>query len=116
MTIADREQLQTVKIKLEQQQNQYEKVIAKSEEWEKEAALHKKALGTISNELRIPEIISNSHLLEAFQLIEKFKTIAREKNQLQDRVNQIRQDLTKVVKGIEFYSNQFLQEREHRVT
>lgn len=74
-----REQLQLLKIKREQQQTQYDKVVRKYEDWEKEAADNQEHLLKLSDELNIPEYIANTFLLEAFQLIEQYKLVGREK-------------------------------------
>ncbi|MDQ0198105.1 AAA family ATPase [Neobacillus ginsengisoli] len=103
-----REQLQMLKIKVEQQHNQYDKVISKFEEWEAQAAENKEKLLTISRELNIPEYIAKSFLLEAFQLIEQSKTVSREKRQVLDRLNQITLEQSKIVNGLEVFANQFL--------
>lgn len=55
-----KEQQQLLKIKLEQQQTQYEKVIGKFEELEIEAAENQDMLVKLSNELHIPEYIAQS--------------------------------------------------------
>lgn len=77
-----REQLQVLRVKLEQQQHQYEKVIKRFEEWELEDSEYKQGIKEISKELKIPEYMADAYLVEAFQLIEQFKTEIREKQQL----------------------------------
>ncbi|HEY2420377.1 MAG TPA: AAA family ATPase [Neobacillus sp.] len=106
-----REQLQLLKFKLEQQQSQYEKVILKFEEWELASVQHKQKLGEISSELRIPEYMANSYLLDAFQLIEQYKIIGREKQQLVARLDQIHLEQIKTVEELHFYTNQYLSEQ-----
>jgi uncharacterized protein YhaN len=106
-----REQLQILKLKLEQQQDQYEKVIAKFEGWELESVRYKESLGAISSELKIPEYIAKSYLLDAFHLIEQYKLIGREKRQLHERLEQIHIEQTKMVEGLSFYTNLYLSEK-----
>lgn len=103
-----REQLQMVKVKLEQQNTQYEKVISKFEEWELESAQYKKELTAISKELNIPEYMATAHLREAFQLIEQFKIVGREKRQCLERIEPIALKQSKIVEGLEFYANRYL--------
>ncbi|MGZ4161476.1 MAG: ATP-binding protein, partial [Neobacillus sp.] len=103
-----REHLQLLKVKVEQQHNQYDKVISKFEEWEAQSAENKEKLLTISRELNIPEYIAKSFLLEAFQLIEQCKTVSREKKQMFARLDQITYEQSKIVNGLEFFANQFL--------
>ncbi|MFL6556239.1 MAG: ATP-binding protein, partial [Bacillus sp. (in: firmicutes)] len=105
-----REELQMVNIKLKQQQSQYEKVIAKFEEWELETAQNKDKLLEISRELKIPEYIATAFLLEAFEFIEHYKSICREKKQLHSRLEQINQQQEKIVKGIKHFEHLYLNE------
>lgn len=106
-----KEQLQMLKIKLEQQQGHYEKVLSKFEEWEMESIRYKEKLRAISSELKIPEYIANSYLLDAFQLIEQYKSIEREKRQLLERLEQIHLQQTKTVEGLHVYTNRYLSEK-----
>jgi uncharacterized protein YhaN len=106
-----REELQMLKIKLKQQQSQYEKVISKFEEWEIESAENNEKLLSISNELKIPEYIATTFLYEAFELIEQFKSICREKKQLLLRLEQINLQQVKLVEGLKSYENRYLHEK-----
>lgn len=106
-----REELQMLKMKLKQQQSQYEKAISKFEEWELESAQNKEKLLSISSELKIPEYIAASFLDEAFELIEQYKSICREKKQLQIRLELINQQQIQIVEGFKSYENHFLQEK-----
>jgi len=106
-----RAELHTVKMKLKHQHSQYEKIIAKFEQWELETAQTNEKLASISHELRIPEYIAESFLLEAFKLIEQFKLISREKKQYQLRLQQIEQQQEKIVEGLNYFSNLYLNEK-----
>ncbi len=106
-----REELQIIRIKLKQQQAQYEKVIAKFEQWELETAQNKEKLLGISHELKIPEYIAETFLLEAFELIEQYKVICREKKQLDVRLEQINQQQDEMVKSLNDYENLYLTEK-----
>ncbi|MEH7355709.1 AAA family ATPase [Neobacillus drentensis] len=106
-----RQELQMLKTKLKQQHAQYEKILAKIEDWEVESAKNKEKLLSISSELKIPEYIAASFLQEAFELIEQYKSICRDKSQLHIRLEQIQQEQAKIVEGLKFYENRFLQEK-----
>ncbi|WP_045519879.1 ATP-binding protein [Neobacillus niacini] len=103
-----KEQQQLLKIKLEQQQTQYEKVIRKFEEWEIEAAENKEMIVKLSSELHIPEYIAHSFFLEAFQLIEQYKLVGREKKNLLARLEKISLEQENITKRLTSYSNQYL--------
>ncbi|WHZ04451.1 AAA family ATPase [Neobacillus sp. YX16] len=105
-----KEQYQLLKIKLEQQQTQYEKVIRKFEEWETEAAENKEIIMKLSSELHIPEYIAQTFFLEAFQLIEQYKQVGREKKHLLARLENINQEQANITKRLTFYSRQYLAE------
>ncbi len=106
-----RQELQMLKMKLKQQQTQYERVISKFEEWEIEASQNQEKLLSLSKDLKIPEYIATSFLNEAFVLIEQCKSIYREKNQHHIRLEQIKQQQVNIVEGLKSYENQFLQEK-----
>ncbi|MEH7012751.1 AAA family ATPase [Neobacillus niacini] len=103
-----KEQQQLFKIKLEQQQTQYEKVIRKFEEWEIEAAENKEMIVKLSSELHIPEYIAHSFFLEAFQLIEQYKLVGREKKNLLARLEKISLEQENITKRLTSYSKQYL--------
>ncbi|MFF2446268.1 AAA family ATPase [Neobacillus sp. NPDC058068] len=105
------EELQMLKIKLKQQQSQYERIMAKFAEWEMESAQNKEKLLSISSELQIPEYIATTFLLEAFELIEQYKSICREKKQLYTRLEQINQQQSKLADGLKSYETRFLPEK-----
>lgn len=106
-----REELQILIIKLKQQQAQYEKVIVKFEQWELDKAQNKEKLLAMSRELKIPDYIAETFLLEAFELIEQYKVICREKKQLHLRLEQINQQQDDIVKGLNHYENLYLTEK-----
>ncbi|MFP5110842.1 AAA family ATPase [Bacillaceae bacterium C204] len=105
------EELQIVKIKLKHQHSQYEKIIAKFEQWELEKAQTNEKLVSISRELKIPEYIAESFLLEAFKLIEQYKLISREKKHCHSRLQQIDQQQEKINKGLQHFVNLYLHEK-----
>ncbi|WHY02014.1 AAA family ATPase [Neobacillus sp. DY30] len=105
-----REQHQLLKIKLDQQQSHYEKVIRKFEEWETEAAGNKKIILKLSSELHIPEYIADSFFLEAFQLIEQYKLLIRDKKNLQARMEHINLEQANISEGLTSYAKQYLAE------
>ncbi|MDQ0973087.1 uncharacterized protein YhaN [Neobacillus niacini] len=103
-----KEQQQLLKIKLEQQQTQYEKVIRKFEELEIESAENQDILVKLSNELHIPEYIAQSFFLEAFQLIEQYKLICREKRNLLARVEFINLEKAAINERLTSYAKLYL--------
>ncbi|WP_066068333.1 AAA family ATPase [Neobacillus soli] len=106
-----RERLQLLKIKLKQQQSQFEKIMGKMEEWKSDSARNKEKILSISSELKIPEYIAKAFLLEAFGLIEQYKSICREKKQIQTRLEQINQQQARIVDGINQLESRYLQEK-----
>jgi uncharacterized protein YhaN len=103
-----KEQQQLLKIKLEQQQTQYEKVIRKFEEWEIEAADNQEMLVKLSSELHIPEYIAQSFFLEAFQLIEQYKLLCREKKNLLARLEIINLEQAAITERLTSYAKHYL--------
>ncbi|MCL6572063.1 MAG: AAA family ATPase, partial [Bacillus sp. (in: Bacteria)] len=105
------EELQLLKIKLNQQKFQYEKVIEKLAGWELEATQNKEKIVSLSSDLKIPVYIASSFLLEAFQQIEQFKASYREKRQLLRLQEEINQQQTEIFEGVNLYANRFLEEK-----
>ncbi|WP_160724614.1 AAA family ATPase [Bacillus sp. USDA818B3_A] len=108
-----REEWQLLKLKLKQQQSQFEKVISKFEDWEFAVSQNKENILSISNELNIPEYIGTSFLFEAFEYIEQYKSILREKKQLVQRIEQITYQQSVVEEGLRSFENLFLEEQGH---
>ena len=109
------QELQLLKLKLKQQQSQFEKIISKFEEWELNSAENKERLLSISKELNIPEYIANSFLAEAFAYIEQYKSISREKNQFVQRIKEIDQQMFIVEEGFRSFETRFLQIKGHEL-
>ncbi|MEH7417755.1 AAA family ATPase [Neobacillus drentensis] len=105
------QELQFLKLKLKQQQSQYEKIVSKFEDWELAAEQNKEKLLSISKELNIPEYIANSFLAEAFEFIEQYKSISREKSQFVLRIKEINQQHSLVEEGLRTFEARFLQEK-----
>lgn len=103
-----REQLQFLKMKLEQQQSQYEKVIRKFEEWESETAVNKEIVMKLCRELHIPEYIANSFFLEAFQLIEQYKLVGREKKNVCARLEKIKLEQAIIIERLTTYLKKYI--------
>jgi uncharacterized protein YhaN len=108
-----KEQLNLLKMKLEQQYIQYDKIISKFEEWEIKAAENKEKVSKLSSELKIPEYIANSFFLEAFQLLEQYKIVCREKRQLLDRVENIKLEQAKITDRLNVYVSQYLSDQSY---
>ncbi len=104
------EQLKLLAFKLKQQQAQFDKVITKFEDWEYESAENKKKLAALSKGLKIPENMAAVFLSEAFQFIEQYKSIVREKRHLLHRLEDINDRLVKIENGIKAFENRYLPE------
>lgn len=106
-----REQLKFLQIKLDQQQNQYDKVIKGFEAWELDLNAYKKECREMCRQLKIPESTSPSYLLESFQLIEQYKTVFREKQQLLEGLHASQNNKIGIYNQLILLRNQFLEEK-----
>ncbi|HJV32390.1 MAG TPA: hypothetical protein VJ558_09330, partial [Bacillales bacterium] len=95
-----------------QQLLQYEKIISRFEQWEKNIVKYKEKIKDISSQLKIPETIADAYLLEVFQLIEQFKLLKREKRQLHDTLEKLEKDQLEIANTIQLFANQYLTEQE----
>jgi uncharacterized protein YhaN len=107
-----REELKIQNLKLEQQNQQYEKVITKYEQWEWDATKQKEEIKKIGSQLKIPETIASSYLSEAFQYIDQYKVLSREKIQLQNNFENLKKEQNEIVQHIRNLADQFLPEKE----
>ncbi|WP_102271924.1 ATP-binding protein [Cytobacillus massiliigabonensis] len=70
---------------LKQSNDQYEKIILAYEEWGAEAAQVESELIEMGNQLNLPQNVVSTYLMDAFLLIEKLKSISRERKHLKER-------------------------------
>jgi uncharacterized protein YhaN len=106
-----REQLQVMQVKYEQQMHQYDKVIKRFEEWELDTSQYKKQITEISRLLSISEEVADSYLVEAFQLIEQYKSIEREQEQVLQSLHAAKSEQEEMLTRINDLGDQFLKEK-----
>lgn len=107
-----KEEFQIQNSKLQQQHQQYELVLSKYEQWEREKAKYKGKLQEISSQLKIPESIADLYLVEAFQLIDQFKMIARDKLQLLESLGSLKQEQEEIKDQIRLLAIRYLPEQD----
>jgi uncharacterized protein YhaN len=106
-----REQLQVMQVKYDQQMHQYDKVIKMFEEWELDTSQYKKQITEISRLLSISEEVAESYLVEAFQMIEQYKSIERERQQVLQSSHAAKSEQEEMLTRINQLGEQFLQEK-----
>jgi uncharacterized protein YhaN len=104
-----REQLQVMQVKYDQQMHQYDKVIKRFEEWELDTSQYKKQITEISRQLSISEEVAESYLVEAFQMIEQYKSIERERQQVLQSSHAAKSEQEEMLTRINQLGEQFLQ-------
>ncbi|UII56875.1 AAA family ATPase [Cytobacillus spongiae] len=103
-----REQLYVLEMKWEQQNTQYENVIEGYEKWEKEAIEHEEKIIQLGHQLSIPKNIALTNLHDAFQLIDKYKTVLRTKKNHEERLETIQTEASKIVSQLEELQQMFM--------
>jgi uncharacterized protein YhaN len=73
-----RERQLQLTVRLQQQNEQYDKVIAAFETWEEESAQTDSLLAELGRQLFLPASLAQSHIHDAFLLLEKLKSVRRE--------------------------------------
>lgn len=101
------EQLSVLKIKWEQQNVQYERVILAYESWEKTAMEHEKLLIRLGKELLLPNEIALTNIHTAFLLIERLKECLREYHNLLSQIEKKKETIENIEEGLRSLS-QFL--------
>ena len=84
----NRDQYEKGLVRKEQQEEIFEGLIQAFEKWEREKQLCESRLIALGNEWSIPQEISQSMLLEAFERLESMKEIILEKNRMQASINE----------------------------
>ena len=97
-----------VKIKWEQKNEQYEKILMTYEKWEQESHFHHKYLIDLGKGLGIPKDIALTFIQEAFLLIEKLKTAYLEKKKITERQRLLQSELVQIESRIQNLASQFL--------
>ena len=113
----NKEQYNRCKIKLEQQNDQYEKVLRGFEKWEYEHHENTKRLLKLANELHISKEFANSFIYDAFLLIEEWKKKKWEKDKLSEEWNALEENIKLFRKKIcLFYKRFFADQTENLQT
>lgn len=114
---SQREQVSLLKVRWDQQNSQYERVIQAYESWEKEAKEHDVLLKNLGQELRLPTDISLNHIHEAFLIVAKIKENIRQLQAIQaqlrkktETINSIKKEITELGQLILQEQSQSLQE------
>lgn len=107
-----REQHQIMQIKWQQQNAQYEKIIAAFEKWEQESRELERKTIELKKELQLPGSIDPQNIYEAFQLIEKLKANFREKLYLTERLTNLEKGLKDIERQIFNFADTFLGENQ----
>jgi uncharacterized protein YhaN len=107
-----REQHQIFQIKWQEQNAQYEKIIAAFEKWEQETMELERQISEAKRELQLPGSIDSKNIYEAFQLLEKLKANFREKLYLNERLTSIEKGLEDIEKKIFHFAEAFLEKKQ----
>ncbi|MDE3838119.1 hypothetical protein C0966_01805 [Bacillus methanolicus] len=102
------EQHRILQIKWQQQNAQFEKIIAAFETWEQESMELERQTSELRKELQLPEYIDSQNIYEAFQLIEKLKANTREKLYLTERLTSVEKGLENIERQIFHFADTFL--------
>ncbi|EIJ81968.1 hypothetical protein PB1_03475 [Bacillus methanolicus PB1] len=106
------EQHRILQIKWQQQNEQFEKIIAAFESWEQEARELERQTSELRKELQLPGYIDSQNIYEAFQLIEQLKVNFREKLYLKERLTSVENGLKEIEKKIFHFADTFLEKNQ----
>jgi len=110
-----REQLLSLTVKLEEQQAQYDRVIDKYENWEKEIEDLRGQLLSAGKKLNLPPRIALNYLFDAFQIVEDLKRNVQEKLYLLEQLTANEQIIRNLNKPLEKLSALFFQEGDFTI-
>ncbi len=103
-----REKQNILRIKWDQRNEQYEKILQSYELWEQDSRLHHLLLIDLGKELGIPKDIALTFVHDAFILIEKLKGVYAEKRKVIDREKLVLAELSEIEVRIRDLAKQFL--------
>lgn len=106
------EQLAILRLKWDQQNVQYDRVIEAYENWEKESAEHKNLLLQLGRELSIPEAVAENNIHGAYLLISKLKDFVREYESIQNQLQKKLAVKERIEKDIDELSQSLLEDTE----
>ncbi|WP_181444571.1 AAA family ATPase [Bacillus sp. 03113] len=104
-----RQELNQLTMKWEQQNKYYEKVIDGFERWEKEFNEHKKRVIELGRYLNLPDEISLLNIHDAYTIVEKMKSILKELEYFTKQHQQINLELEQINTDINHYARSFLE-------
>ncbi|WP_057763666.1 ATP-binding protein [Cytobacillus praedii] len=102
------EQLRHYQLLWEQGNEQYERIIAAFESWEKAKLEAERRMIELGEELFLPRDIALNYLGDAFQLIEQLKKLYRERKNIFERSETVSMRITEMIEGISSLSDAYL--------
>lgn len=96
------------KIKLEQQNENYERILQGFDRWEREYREHQNHLTGLANELNIPPKLAAHYLYDSFLLVEEWKAKHREKKAVYSEIQSIEAEIDQIKKEINALGDPFL--------
>ncbi|KQL18575.1 AAA family ATPase [Cytobacillus solani] len=103
------EQLRHYQLLWEQGNEQYERIIAAFESWEKAKLEAERRMIELGEELFLPRDIALNYLADAFQLIEQLKKLYRERKNILERSETVSKRIAEMNEGISSLSDAYLQ-------
>lgn len=107
--------LSNLKLKWDQKNAQYEKVLSKFEVWEEEVRQHEQQVQDLCASLKLPYEIGGSRLMEGYQMIEQLKSNLRDIMRIDQRLQDINFSIRNVEEQLEFYSNKFFDKQDYDI-
>lgn len=103
------EEFKILNVKWEQQNNHYERIISEFEKWETESAEMESERKSIAQKLCLSEEITKSYLVDAFDLLERLKSMIHEQNALQLQLDKKMDTIRRISNRIEELGGLFIE-------
>ncbi|KAB7664129.1 AAA family ATPase [Bacillus sp. B1-b2] len=110
-----REQYGQLQYKLEQQNENYEKVLQGFERWEAEYLNHQQVLRNLANELQLPYENARKQIFDAFLLVEQWKGKVRERDSLGKEIHSISKEKNQIIGSITQLFHQFISQEDDTI-
>ena len=110
-----REQYMQLQFKLEQQNNNYERVLQGFEKWEADYLAHQQLLRNLAKELQIPYELAIQQIFNAFMLIDDWKGKEKERKSISNEINTIWRESEHISHTITKLFHQFISQDEDTI-
>ncbi len=104
----NREQERILRMKWEQKNDQYEKILEAYEQWEMDSRVNKVLLDELGRDLGVPTDFSQHFIYDAFLLVEKLKSAVLQKQKWRKKLDHVQSEIVQIETRLKDLARKFL--------